>query len=298
MIPPFGLTKSNLRTHLTNLDYDANKYIGRKEIEANVKEARKSGRIKEEWRPIIFNYSYVDQRWFSIGNQTSVLAEFVKGFFSLLGSLFSQKAQPKKELTEEGKKQEEEEAKTRLANRATVGGGALLVGTALMLGHLSSIFQNQKKTLAFSQTVYNSLKTISTPVIQEALVPIINAEYAIDTLRVKQVKDYLYAAVAIAIGGATLVVTGLMKNEVGIKFGILVTIAGLCAAAFAYTFHRNDEAIIKKHYKVILDPATGADHVLRHVLPKYTENLLLDAIGKTYNIPPSLFEASAPAWDA
>jgi hypothetical protein len=298
MIPSFQLTKSHLRKHLNNLDYDANKYIGRKEIEDNVKAAKANGRIEEKWRPIIFNYSYVDHRWFSIGNQTSVLAEFVKRIFSLLGSRFSQKAQPKKELTEKEKKQEEEEATTRLANRATVGGAALLVGTAFMIGHLSSIFQNQKKTLAFSQTVYNSLRELRSQKLKDALSPIIEAEYAIDTLRVKQVTDYLYAAAAVAIGSATLVGTGLMKNEVGIKFGILITIAGLCAAAFAYTFHRNDEAKIEQHYQVILDPTAGADHVLYRVLPKYNEDLTVEEPAAAYFSPAPLFEASAPAWDA
>lgn len=290
----FTPIKINIYKHLDMLDFEARKYVGMKENGAEVKKAKAEGRLQEEWRPIILNYNYVDNRWFSFGSQTSVLAELVKGIFSLLGHLFTQKQQQKKQLTAEEKKKEEEEATSRQGAGAVVGGGVLLISMGYALGHFTSIYQNQKKTLAISTAVFMSLRSLLNPNVQSALAPVITAEHDIDSIRIKQVTDYLYATLTIATGGATLLAAGLMKNTLGMKLGLLVTIGGLFGATFAYAFHKNDEATIEKHYRTILDFKEGAAYIRDQVLPHYTETLTTIYANPPIYIPPPYLFASAP----
>jgi hypothetical protein len=247
-------------------------------------------------RPIIVNWT--DNRWFSIGNQSSLVVEIFKAAISCLSSFLNAPKQAGKKLSPEEKQQKEEEQKNRTANLAAVAGTGTMVASGYTLGNLLPSLQRYYQTFLITKTLLSDLAAAThlPENIKKPLTRFVQVQHEIDRLRYQKICNYFCAALGAAVGGALMAFGGILRIHPIIKPGLCILISSVFAAAVVFGWHRQDGKRIVECYKVIAGDGETHNGLARRILSAIDETT-----SKAANSPfypeyhrPEFANASAP----
>ncbi len=268
--------------------YDAVKAMGREPNPESLQNAQNARQIREEYRPVIINYSPWNWDWSS--------------------HVVNVAAAPSRE--ERQAQQEEDNA----AWARTVGTILTIVGTFIFF-HTYKKHSAQQQTLTQTQDLRVRIahwNNHNDPVLRD-IYQLTTEQLAIDELNAARIEKYAYAAIALLAGGALLLTGGFMAISALITLGKIATIASFVIAAGTLGWHWDDDATLTRHYTRIVGVSgiVGlADKILQNLPKVFDENMhrfdqpnanppqyesLYPALYAEWNYPaPGAVSASAP----